>query len=63
MNPKSIIIEILESTPSYVKVKLPFVEVPIKMNYPFFLKRLKSGYFYPSGKLPLMVEKRLNEDG
>lgn len=41
-------IKILEETPESVKVKLPFLDVPVEMNQSFLKKRLESGYF----KLP-----------
>lgn len=45
MNLQPINIEILEKTPEFVAVKLPFLDVPVQMNYHFFNKRLESGYF------------------
>ena len=41
----SIEIEILDKTPEFVKVKMPFSSIPIQMNYPFLKKRLENGYF------------------
>ena len=38
-------IQILEETSEFVKVKLPFLEVPVEMNQSFLKKRLDSGYF------------------
>ena len=38
-------IQILEETPEFVKVKLPFLDVPVEMNQSFLKKRLDSGYF------------------
>ena len=38
-------VEILEHSPNSVKLKTPFVPVPIEMNYDFFFKRLQQGYF------------------
>lgn len=48
MKSKSIKINVLETTPDFVKVKLPFLKVPVKMNHNFFNSRLQTGYF----KLP-----------
>lgn len=45
MNITNIDIEILESTPNQVKVKLPFVDIPVKMNHRFFNRRVENGYF------------------
>jgi len=45
MNPTSIDIEVLEETPEFVAVKLPFLKIPVQMNHHFFRKRLESGYF------------------
>ena len=45
MDAKSIEVDILEATPHYIKVKLPFLDIPIQMNHKFFNSRLKSGYF------------------
>ncbi|MEL6865775.1 MAG: hypothetical protein AAFP19_15225 [Bacteroidota bacterium] len=45
MNQQSVNVKILESEENFVKVELPFVEVPVFMNREFFNKRIKSGYF------------------
>lgn len=42
---QSINVEILESTSDFVKIKLPFIEVPIQVNYQFFKPRVENGYF------------------
>ena len=46
MESKSVGVKILESTSEFVKVELPFVNVPVRMNYEFFNKRLEDGYFH-----------------
>jgi hypothetical protein len=38
-------VEILEQSPNSIKLKTPFVSVPIEMSHNFFLKRLEQGYF------------------
>lgn len=38
-------VEILEESKDGLKVKLPFLEVPVEMNWAFFNKRLDAGYF------------------
>ena len=45
METKSIDIEILEMNQDFIKVKLPFLNIPIDMNYQFFNPRLENGYF------------------
>ena len=45
MTRKSIMVEVLESNADAVKVKLPFLSVPVEMNYAFFQRRIQSGYF------------------
>ena len=54
MHQKSIDIQVIKTTPEMVTVKLPFIEVPVGMNYDFFKKRLESGYFnvLDSSELP-----------
>ncbi len=42
---QSINVEILESTHDFVKIKLPFTEVPIQVNHQFFKPRVENGYF------------------
>lgn len=42
---KPIQVEILEESKDGLKVKLPFFEVPVEMNWAFFNKRLDAGYF------------------
>ena len=44
-NEKQVPVDVLYWSPKYVKVKLPFVEVPIKMNRSFFNRRIRNGYF------------------
>ena len=45
MKNQSIEIEILDSTPDCIKVKLPFLDIPVEMNDQFLRPRLESGYF------------------
>lgn len=45
MNPASVEVEILESTPRFVKLKLPAVNIPVEMSHDFFKIRLDNGYF------------------
>jgi hypothetical protein len=45
MDGKPIDIEILESTPQCVKVKLPFLDIPVEMDHQFFKPRMEKGYF------------------
>ena len=45
MNFNPIKIKILESTANYIKVKLPFLDIPAKMTHSFFQSRIDSGYF------------------
>jgi hypothetical protein len=45
MKGKAIEVKILEMTKEKLKVKLPFTNVPVQMNIPFFKTRLKAGYF------------------
>ena len=45
METKSIDIEILEMNQDFIKVKLPFLNIPIDMNYQFFNQRLENVYF------------------
>lgn len=45
METKTIDIEILEMNQDFIKVKLPFLNIPIDMNYQFFNPRLENGYF------------------
>lgn len=49
---KPIAIEILYRSPEFVKVKFPFLEIPVKMSYDFFNKRVNAGYY--KFKLPKM---------
>ena len=42
---KSIPIKIIYRSQKYIKVKLPFIAIPIKMGYKFFDSRLEEGYF------------------
>lgn len=52
MESKSINVDVLESAPDFVKVKLPFLEIPVKMNHDFFNSRLQIGYFQLSEEYP-----------
>ncbi len=45
MEIQSVNVKILEATPDLVKVKLPFMDIPVQMSYNFFQKRLEKGYF------------------
>lgn len=45
MDGKPIDIEILESTQEFVKVKLPFLDIPVEMEHRFFEPRMQKGYF------------------
>lgn len=45
MKNKKINIEILDANEDKLVVKLPFLEVPITMNYQFFKQRVVDGYF------------------
>jgi hypothetical protein len=38
-------VEILEQSPNSVKLKTPFIPIPIEMNHDFFNRRLQQGYF------------------
>lgn len=42
---KPIQVEIVEENQNGVIVRLPFLEVPIEMNWAFFTKRVEAGYF------------------
>lgn len=42
---KKVPIEILEHSKETIKVKLPFLDVPVEMNQNFFKSRLEQGYF------------------
>lgn len=45
MNSKPIDIEILESNQKFVKVKMPFLDIPVEMDQQFFKPRMEKGYF------------------
>lgn len=45
MKNKAIEVKIIEMSNEKIIVKLPFAKIPIQMNKPFFIKRLKDGYF------------------
>jgi len=38
-------VQILEKKKDKLAVKLPFLEIPVTMNYDFFNRRLATGYF------------------
>lgn len=38
-------IEIVERTKDKVKVKFPFLEIPVVMSYHYFMLNLEKGYF------------------
>lgn len=42
---KPINIKVIGTTSDFVKVKLPFLNIPVKMNHQFFAKRLEQGYY------------------
>lgn len=42
---KPIQVEIVEENQDGIIVRLPFLEVPIEMNWAFFYKRVEVGYF------------------
>lgn len=42
---KPIQVEIVEEKQDAIIVRLPFLEVPIEMNWAFFNKRVEVGYF------------------
>lgn len=58
-NKKQVPVEVLYRSPELIKVKVPFTEIPIKMNHYFFNKRLKEGYFQIE-KTSLNANKRSN---
>ena len=45
MDQKAYIIQVLDSSPDLVKVKFPFLDIPVEMNYKFFKTNLEKGYF------------------
>ena len=49
MSTKPIDVKIIDSTPNFITVKLPFLDIPVKMNHELFNKRMESGYFQISG--------------
>ncbi len=54
---KEVHVEILEHKGEQLKVKLPFLHIPVTMNESFFNRRVRSGYFIPS-KAPLNRNKK-----
>ena len=42
---ESIEVKILEKKPEFVRVQLPFIDVPVDMSHSFMQKRIDSGYF------------------
>jgi|GEM_PF-2312936 len=56
---KSIKVEILEVFPKFLNIKLPFLDVPVKMNYEFFLKRVEAGYFQILNQSKLVCSIRM----
>lgn len=42
---KPIQVEIVEEKQDGIIVRLPFLEIPIEMNWAFFYKRVEAGYF------------------
>jgi hypothetical protein len=57
---KAINVKIIKLTTELVKVKLPFLDVPMEMSRDYFSKYLDSGYFKISNvsKLRLFNKKR-----
>lgn len=45
MQQKKVPVKVLEVQPEGVKVELPFLEIPVTMDYRFFKKRMDAGYF------------------
>lgn len=45
MDQQVVSIEIVESTADKVKVKFPFLDIPVVMSYHYFAKNLEKGYF------------------
>ena len=45
MKKEPVQIEIVEKNSDFLKVKLPFLDIPVEMNWAFFNKRLEAGYF------------------
>jgi len=45
MENRKVDVEILDIYDNALSIKLPFVEVPITMNYDFFSQRVATGYF------------------
>lgn len=45
MDQKAYTIQVLDSSPDLVKVKFPFLDIPVEMNYNFFKTNLEKGYF------------------
>jgi hypothetical protein len=42
---KIIEVKVLDVSEDKIKVKLPYAKIPIQMNRPFFIRRLKDGYY------------------
>lgn len=40
-----ITVQVLHKSTEYIKVKLPFIKMPVKMSHDFFKQRVKTGYF------------------
>ena len=55
-----ITVKVLNRTTEYIKVKLPFIKIPIKMNHNFFKQRVKMGYFKVKDLNKLPDEAKLN---
>ncbi len=45
MDQQVVSIEIVESTADKVKVKFPFLDIPVVMSYHYFARNLEKGYF------------------
>lgn len=52
MKAQSVNIQILDQTGDFVSVKLPFLDVPVKMNNEFLEKRIQNGYFKVQNEVP-----------
>lgn len=46
---KPIQVEIVEENQDGIIVRLPFLDIPIEMNWAFFNKRVEAGYFQLRG--------------
>jgi len=57
---KPIQVEIVEENQDGIIVRLPFLDIPIEMNWAFFKKRVEAGYFQLGGvDLPSSLSGKL----